>query len=141
MQEIMESIAASVEDLSSGQFNFIHDMAIAGAAVFIVFIISIITSMVRRKRQERKYIENFQREFTGNIRTTLQALQMCYRKNSDMWVGISKALFYLDHSIRRDYAGALRCIERVMESKKVTDMHKEYISKIPVTHLLPQGIR
>lgn len=141
MQEIMESITASVEDLSAGQFNFIQYITIAGAAVFIVFIISIITSMSRRKRQEQKYIENFRREFTGNIRTTLQALQKCYRKNSDMWVGISKALFYLDHSIRRDYAGALRCIERVTESKKIADLHKEYISRIPVTYLLPQGIR
>lgn len=139
MQDILNSIKDQFNKLADGQFSFELYLMIAGAAVLFVFFFSLIFSLIRRKRQEKRYIEYFQREFTGNIRTTLQALQQNYRKGTDMWIGINKALFYLDHSIRRDYAGALRCIEHVTESDKIKALHREYLCKIPVTYLLPNN--
>ena len=32
---------------------------------------------------------------------------------------IKKALYYLDHSLFRDYAGALQIIDKIFESKKI----------------------
>lgn len=137
MQDALNLIKDQVNNLEQGQFSFGLYLIISGGGILLIFIFSLIFSMIHRKRQEEKYIENFKQEFTGNIRTTLQALQKDYKKGTDMWIGINKALFYLDHSIRRDYAGALRYIETITESDKVKSLHREYLSKIPVTYLLP----
>ena len=141
MQDILNAVKEQINGLADGDFSFTLYISVAGAAVLLAFILSLISSLICRKRQEKRYIENFKREFTGNIRTTLQALEKDYRKGTDMWFGINKALFYLDHSIRRDYAGALRCIEQVTESDKVKALHREYLCKIPVTYLLPNNKR
>lgn len=137
MQDVLNLIQEQVRSLAEGQFSFGLYMIISGGAVLLFFVFSLVFSMIRRRRQEEKYIENFKQEFTGNIRTTLEALQRDYKKGTDMWVGINKALFYLDHSIRRDYAGALRYIENVTGSDKVKALHREYLCRIPVTYLLP----
>lgn len=137
MQDILNAIKEQIDKLSDGGFNLEIYVLVFGAVILFAFILSSIINFIHGKRQEKRYIENFKREFTGNIRTTLQALEKDYRKGTDMWYGINKALFYLDHSIRRDYAGALWYIEQVLESNKVEDLHKEYLCKIPIIYSLP----
>ena len=73
MQDILNAIKEQINGLADGDFSFTLYISVAGAAVLLAFILSLISSLICRKRQEKRYIENFKREFTGNIRTTLQA--------------------------------------------------------------------
>ena len=141
MQDVLNLIKEQGNNLAQGQFSFGLYLIISGGAVLLIFISSLVLSVIRRKRLEEEYIENFKQEFTGNIRTTLQALQKDYKKGTDMWIGINKALFYLEHSIRREYEGALWYIDTVTESDNVRSMQREYLCKIPGTYQLTSQTR
>ncbi len=124
--------------ITNGRFSMREYFFIAGIFICIVFSLGISLNIRKKNRQIKLYMQYFEECFTGNIRTTLQEIQKRYRRQSEIWLSIHKALFYLEHSIRRDYAGALQYIESTLDSQKVNKMHQEYLEKIPVTYYLPK---
>ena len=106
-------------------------LVIAGVgtfAVIIYFFYSIFSIKLIKKRNE-KYIEQFESvyEEKKSIRITLESLESMYSKKSMEYKAINKALYYLDHSLFRDYAGALQIIDKIFESKKIKKMHDSYL--------------
>ena len=97
-------------------------LVIAGVGAFVViiyFFYSIFSIKLIKKRNE-KYIDRFESvyEEKKSIRITLESLESMYSKKSMEYKAIKKALYYLDHSLFRDYAGALQIIDKIFESKK-----------------------
>lgn len=93
-------------------------------AVLVVLIIILIDGL-RTKRLTKQYISHFNSFYSENknVKSTLEALLTVYKKNSDEAKLINKALFYLNHSILRDYATALSFIEKKYDSKEVKALH------------------
>lgn len=106
-------------------------LVIAGVGAFVViiyFFYSIFSIKLIKKRNE-KYIDRFESvyEEKKSIRITLESLESMYSKKSVEYKAIKKALYYLDHSLFRDYAGALQIIDKIFESKKIKKMHDSYL--------------
>lgn len=106
-------------------------LVIAGVGAFVViiyFFYSIFSIKLIKKRNE-KYIDRFESvyEEKKSIRITLESLESMYSKKSMEYKAIKKALYYLDHSLFRDYAGALQIIDKIFESKKIKKMHDSYL--------------
>ena len=106
-------------------------LVIAGVGAFVViiyFFYSIFSIKLIKKRNE-KYIDRFESvyEEKKSIRNTLESLESMYSKKSMEYKAIKKALYYLDHSLFRDYAGALQIIDKIFESKKIKKMHDSYL--------------
>lgn len=106
-------------------------LVIAGVGVFVVIIYFFysIFSIKRIKKRNEKYIDRFESvyEEKKSIRITLESLESMYSKKSMEYKAIKKALYYLDHSLFRDYAGALQIIDKIFESKKIKKMHDSYL--------------
>lgn len=100
-----------------------------GAFVIIIYFFYSIFSIKRIKKRNEKYIDQFESvyEEKKSIRITLESLESMYSKKSMEYKAIKKALYYLDHSLLRDYAGALQIIDKIFESKKIKKMHDSYL--------------
>lgn len=100
-----------------------------GAFVIIIYFFYSIFSIKRIKKRNEKYIDQFESvyEEKKSIRITLESLESMYSKKSMEYKAIKKALYYLDHSLFRDYAGALQIIDKIFESKKIKKMHDSYL--------------
>lgn len=100
-----------------------------GAFVVIIYFFYSIFSIKRIKKRNEKYIDQFESvyEEKKSIRITLESLESMYSKKSMEYKAIKKALYYLDHSLFRDYAGALQIIDKIFESKKIKKMHDSYL--------------
>ena len=100
-----------------------------GAFVVIIYFFYSIFSIKRIKKRNEKYIDQFESvyEEKKSIRITLESLESMYSKRSMEYKAIKKALYYLDHSLFRDYAGALQIIDKIFESKKIKKMHDSYL--------------
>lgn len=106
-------------------------LVIAGVGAFVVIIYFFyrIFSIKLIKKRNEKYIDRFESvyEEKKSIRITLESLESMYSKKSMEYKAIKKALYYLDHSLFRDYAGALQIIDKIFESKKIKKMHDSYL--------------
>ena len=100
-----------------------------GAFVVIIYFFYSIFSIKRIKKRNEKYIDRFESVYKEkkSIRITLESLESMYSKKSMEYKAIKKALYYLDHSLFRDYAGALQIIDKIFESKKIKKMHDSYL--------------
>ena len=100
-----------------------------GAFVVIIYFFYSIFSIKRIKKRNEKYIDQFESVYQEkkSIRITLESLESMYSKKSMEYKAIKKALYYLDHSLFRDYAGALQIIDKIFESKKIKKMHDSYL--------------
>lgn len=100
-----------------------------GAFVIIIYFFYSIFSIKRIKKRNEKYIDQFESVYEDkkSIRITLESLESMYSKKSMEYKAIKKALYYLDHSLFRDYAGALQIIDKIFESKKIKKMHDSYL--------------
>ena len=99
--------------------------------VFLYLIAAVIDSALFRKKV-KKYMQLFTQSYdkTQNIKKTLEELITHYKPRSKEYLAIDHALYYLEHSIARDYKGALDCIcDGYFESNKIRRMHKEYIER------------
>ena len=76
-----------------------------GAFVVIIYFFYSIFSIKRIKKRNEKYMDRL----------------------ASVYEAIKKALYYLDHSLFRDYAGALQIIDKIFESKKIKKMHDSYL--------------
>ena len=99
-------------------------------AILLVLIL-ILLDGINTKKLTKKYIENFNKFYgeNKNVKTTLEQLKPLYKPKSDEGKMIDKALFYLNHSILRDYATALSFIEKKYDSKEVKALHKSVLAE------------
>lgn len=108
-------------------------LMIAGVGAFVVivyFIYSLFSIRITKKRNGN-YINQFESLYNEkkSIRATLESLKSSYSKKTMEYKTIKKAIYYLDHSLFRDYAGALHIIDEMFKSKKIKNMHDDYLKK------------
>lgn len=122
----MENIDLSRLDLPG------NGMIISVCVVIVFFCLLLwIYSLLGRKRKSKRYLETFQRvyENEGNVPQALETASDEFRKKSREAKAIRQALFYLDHSIFRDYETAFDIIEEEIKGRKVKDYHTDVIEK------------
>lgn len=90
---------------------------------------------IKRKCKERKiqkYKNNFIALFTKtkDIRQTMLGLLSIYKKNSAEAKALKAGLYYLNHSILRDYESALNYIEYLLDDDRIDELHKKCIMTI-----------
>lgn len=99
--------------------------------IMLAVLIIIIIDGLNTKKLTKKYIDNFKNFYgeTKNVKTTLESLKTLYKPKSDETKLIDKALFYLNHSILRDYKTALSYIEKKYDSKEVKAFHATILAE------------
>ncbi|MCC2254588.1 hypothetical protein LKD70_09185 [Ruminococcus sp. CLA-AA-H200] len=131
-------IQGLVEDITQGNITIELYFVMNLAIFLLVAVICSIIGAIRKRRMENYYVRLFEEKFDGNLRSTFSNMLIACKKHNKIRKAIRKAIFYLDHSIARDYAGALRCINHDLDSRRIKKLHKEIFSKIKVTYLLTQ---
>lgn len=109
-----------------------NGVIIAGCVVIVFFCLLLwICSVLGRKRKSKRYLDTFQRvyENEGNVPQALESASEEFRKKSREAEAIRQALFYLDHSIFRDYETAFDIVEEQIKGRKVKDYHTDVIEK------------
>lgn len=104
-------------------------IGLAGLCVVLYIVYSIVESIVFNKKI-KKYMEAFEYQYeeSNNIKKTLQAVKGEYKETSKPARTLAKSLYYLDHSILRDYKGALDiATKECFNSVKVREMHSKYL--------------
>lgn len=139
MNYIISEMQSIPERLAEGQMPIVVYLGINIGIFLIISIFYAVIHLIRKKSMEKLYMNAWIESFDGNIRTTLTAVKERCRKKPIIQKAVNKGLFYLDHSITRDYEGAIKYIDQMLESKKIRDMHKEYLKKVKVTYLLPSN--
>ena len=102
-----------------------------GVVIILVFLLSCFVESLNKKKQVKEYVKLFEdyMQDSFELRTLLSKIKCHYKKKSFIEEAISKALYYLDHSISRDYKGALNIIEDYLKYKPVSMIHKQYIEE------------
>ena len=123
-------------------------LIIIGCVLIVIFLLSTILDVGMMKNKETKYLTNFQKQYfaTHNIKETMVNTKSLYRDRSKEARALEAGLYYLDHSLLRDYKGALLYIERLFGSKKITELHGQCIKdaqsrkKLLLTKLEESGV-
>lgn len=99
--------------------------------VVILCLLLWMCSFLGRKRKSKRYLDAFQKEYEneGNVSLALESASNEFRKKSREAEAIRQALFYLDHSIFRDYETAFDIVEEQIKGRKVKDYHTDVIEK------------
>lgn len=136
----MNTIINTIQEtmLSEGQMPIGFYLLINICIFLFLSVIYSIYHFFKKRHMEKLYMEAWEQSFDGNFRTTLNEVRGKCKNNKTVNQAVHKALFYLDHSICRDYEGAIRCLDRTLESKKIKKMHQEYLKKIKVICLIPE---
>lgn len=109
-----------------------NGVIIAICVVIVFFCLLLwICSVLGRKRKSKRYLETFQKvyENEGNVSKALESASDEFRKKSREAEAIRQALFYLDHSIFRDYETAFDIVEEQIKGRKVKEYHTDVIEK------------
>lgn len=113
--------------------------AVAGSvSLFLLILLTVLEKTIDRKRSE-KYIVLFIKYYIpdGNIRYTWQQMEMEYKKKSIESKTIRRALYYMDHSIMKDYQTAMQKIEIVFKGKTIHTLHQYCLEHCKKTLALP----
>lgn len=101
-------------------------------AVYIVLIsvlIVIVVYLVLKLRQAQKYVSllrGYYDEF-GDVVNALNLVADDFNNKGRVASVVKDALYYIEHSIRHDYASAFALIESAVQGKKVKETHDEII--------------
>lgn len=99
---------------------------VCAAVLALVITVAILISYDKSqsKKAQKKYLSMYQELYTaGNVIETLEAIRDSFKKNSVEYIAIDQALFYLDHSILRDYKTAFSLVEKVFSMKEIHEQH------------------
>jgi hypothetical protein len=100
----------------------------AVVALVITVALLIINDKQKQKKAQKKYFELFQELYeVGHVIETLEQIRDAFKKDSIEYIAIDQAVFYLDHSIMRDYRSAFDLVEKVFELKEIKERHMEVI--------------
>ena len=115
------------------QYNINDDVGLIlikiGIATILVFFICTIIDIYTMKKREAKYLNNFTEQYysTHNIKSTLINIRTSYKDREKEAKAIDAGLYYLEHSLLRDYKGALSYMELLFNNMKIKEFHEQCI--------------
>ena len=112
---------------------------VAGSvSLFLLVLLTVIEKIIDWKRSE-KYILLFIKYYLlyGNIRYTWQQMEVEYKKKSIESKTIRMALYYMDHSIMKDYQTAMQKIEIIFKGRVIHILHQYCLEYCKKTLALP----
>ncbi len=103
-------------------------IVIAGISFIVIMIFYTIFEIYSGQKKSKEYITMFQSAYANkSVVESLKDIISAYKPNSIEYLTINKAIYYLEHSILRDYDTAFGYIEQAFGGKNVTAMHSEVI--------------
>lgn len=104
-------------------------LIVIGITMILIFALSTILDIYSFRRKEEKYLSNFQTNYfnSHNIKITMVNTRTQYRDKEKEAKALDAGLYYLDHSLLRDYKGAVSYIEHLFHSKKIEELHEQCI--------------
>ncbi|OUO25926.1 hypothetical protein [Eubacterium sp. An3] len=91
---------------------------------------------IQKRSRAKRYITLFSEAFskTGDIKQTMVQVASCYRKRKKERKALEAGIYYLEHSLLRDYASALSYIYDVFDSSKlnraIDKCHRQAIQSV-----------
>lgn len=116
-----------------------HEVTIPMIILFVICVILFILIIKNLKaavsskgggsKKSRNYVEYMTNamEESGSLKTALSKLVSDYPGNKKEKKAFQDALHYLDHSIAKDYQGALAKIEDYYKSDEVDELHRRIL--------------
>lgn len=114
---------------------YIYIAGFAAVAAVVTFIIMTIVGKRMNKKHEQQYISVMSKKNPSVVDGLKQARNL-YRRKSQEWTAIDKAIFYLTHSMFKDYYTAFFTIEKVFKSQETKELHEKIILS-EQTRMLP----
>ncbi len=103
-------------------------LLIAGIAFVTIMAIYTVIEIVSNKKKSKAYISYFEEAYKNkNVVDSLKDIISSYKANSIEYLTINKAIYYLEHSIMKDYDTAFGFIEQCFGGKEVVAMHESVI--------------
>lgn len=95
---------------------FLPCILFIGLSLFIAVLMRI-----RKRKRAKRYISLFSEAFdkTGDIKQTMMQVASCYRKRKKERKALEAGIYYLEHSLFRDYTSALSYIYDVFDNPKI----------------------
>ena len=100
-----------------------------GIVFLLLYAILCIAAVVKKKRHAKTYIHHFEESRNDDLRETLTKVRRNYRRSSKEYKAIESALYYMDHSITRDYKNALEILNKCFATRKVRKFHEAYLKE------------
>lgn len=121
----MTSLQSILDELNISR-DVIDLIILVGLSMIFFFIVSCIIDISKLQKGSEKYIGLFSKEFDEkkNIKLTMEAVLKEYGDKTMESKALKAGLYYLEHSIMKDYQGALRYIENVFDSNDVRNEHR-----------------
>ncbi len=97
--------------------------------LLLLFFLFFLISRFRKRRRAKRYLERFSSHFEGTwqIRRAMEETALDYPKRSKERKALEAGLYYLDHSLFRDYLSALSYIlDTFGGSKKIRTTISQY---------------
>lgn len=94
------------------------------AILVVIIVLFFIFSHLWKEKRVKKYIRLFTEEFnkTGDIKATMVSVSSCYGKRKKERKALEAGIYYLEHSLLRDYASSLSYIYDVFDNLKLNQM-------------------
>lgn len=86
-----------------------------------LFLLVAVFMRIRKRSRAKRYISLFSEVFgkTGDIKQTMVQVASCYRKRKKERKALEAGIYYLEHSLFRDYASALSYVYDVFDNRKL----------------------
>lgn len=119
------------EEIVSLAYNYQNYLFPVICLIIFVLLFLIVMQAISKRSKARKYVNAFSESYKSEekVLTALQSASEVFRKNSKEAKAISKAVFYINNSILRDYKTAFGIVEKRIKGKKVTKLHREILEK------------
>ena len=105
---------------------YIYIAIFAVIAAIITFIIMTIIEKRMNKKREQQYLA-VMKEDNPSIVDGLKKARNLYKRKSQEWIAIDKAIFHLTRSMFKDYYTAFFTIEKVFKSQETKELHEKII--------------
>lgn len=103
---------------------------IAGISFMVIMIFYTIIDINKGKKNSKEYVSMLSGAYQNKtVVDSLKDIISNYKPNSLEYLTINKAIYYLEHSIMRDYDTAFGFIEQTFGGKEVTGLHESIIEK------------
>ena len=119
------------EEIVSLAYNYQNYQFPVICLFFFVLIFLIVIHVASKRNKAKKYVNAFSNSYKSEEKViiALHSASEAFRKNSKEAKAISKAVFYINNSILRDYKTAFGIVEKRIKGKKVTKLHREILEK------------
>lgn len=85
---------------------------------------------IRSERRKKFYVNTFAETYEQHsVKESLEFMLSLYKRTDKEYKAVNKALYYLDHSIMRDYETAFRFIEKDMKCRELKLIHQKILDE------------